>query len=75
MEDDAQDQNDLSYQLEHTGKGKNDAITRLFNAAGSVPAVKYHAEAAKYRAEAARLREELTQLENQPQPTASVLTP
>ena len=42
---------------------------------GSVPAVKYHAEAAKYRAEAARLREELVQLESQPQPTASVLTP
>jgi hypothetical protein len=71
---DAQDQDDLADQLEHTGKGKNDAITRLFNAAGSVPAVKYHAEAAKYRAEAARLREELAQLENQPQPTASVPT-
>jgi hypothetical protein len=72
---DAQDQDDLANQLEHTGKGKNDAITKLFNAAGSVPAVKYHAKAAKYRAEAARLREGLAQLENQPQPTASVPTP
>jgi TPR repeat protein len=75
LEGDAQNQDDLANQLEHTGKGKNDAITKLFNAAGSVPAVKYHAEAAKYRAEAARLREELAQLENQPQPTASVPTP
>jgi hypothetical protein len=75
LEGDAQNQDDLANQLEHTGKGKNDAITKLFNAAGSVPAVKYHAEAAKYRAEAARLREELAQLENQPQQTANIPTP
>jgi hypothetical protein len=75
LEGDAQNQDDLADQLEHTGKGKNDAITKIFAAVGSVPAVKYHAEAAEYRAEAARLREELAQLENQPQPTASVPTP
>jgi hypothetical protein len=48
-------------------------MTKLFNAVGSVPATKYHAEAAKYRAEAARLREELAQIENQT--TARVVTP
>jgi uncharacterized coiled-coil DUF342 family protein len=74
LEGDAQNQDDLANQLEHTSKGKNDAITKLFNAAGSVPAVKYHAEAEKYRAEAARLREELAQLENQLQPTANIPT-
>ena len=58
-----------------TGKSKNDAITKLFNAAGSVSAVKYHAEAAKCRAEAARLREELAQLERQLQPAAGVPIP
>jgi len=65
LEGDAQNQDDIANQLEHTGKGKNDAITKLFNAIGSVPAVKFHIEAAKYRAEAARLREELAQIENQ----------
>jgi hypothetical protein len=75
LEGDAQDQDDLAYQLEHTGKGKNDAITKVFNAMGSVGAVKYHVEAAKYRAEAAQLREELAEIESQSQPTASVPGP
>ena len=70
---DAQNQDDLAYQLEHTGKGKNDAITKIFNAIESVPATKYHFEAAKYRAEAAQLRAELAQIENQS--TASVTAP
>ena len=74
-EGDAQNQDDLANQLEHTGKGKNDGITKLFNAIGSVPAVKYHAEAAKYRAEAARLREELAKIENQDKFSAGVPTP
>jgi hypothetical protein len=73
LEGDAQNQDDLADQLEHTGKGKNDAITKIFNAVGSVPATKYHIEAEKYRAEAARLREELAQFENQS--TASVPAP
>jgi len=71
LEGDAQDQDDLAYQLEHTGKGKNDALTKLFNAVGSVPAVKYHIEAAKDRDEAARLREELAKLENEERFTTS----
>jgi Sel1 repeat len=75
LEGDAQDQNDLANQLEHTGKGKNDAITKLFNAMGSVGAVKYHVAAEKYRAEAARLRDELAQIESQNQSTAIVPTP
>ncbi len=66
LEGDAQSQDDLAYQLEHTGKGKNDKITKLFNAMGSVPAIKYHAEAAKNRAEAASLRQQLAQIEGQP---------
>jgi TPR repeat protein len=73
LEGDAQNQDDLADQVEHIGKGKNDAITKIFNAIGSVPATKYHIEAAKYRAEAARLREELAQIENQS--TASVPAP
>ncbi len=64
LEGDAQNQDDIADQLEHTGKGKNDAITKIFNAVGSVPAVKFHIEAAKYRTEAARLREELARIEN-----------
>jgi hypothetical protein len=73
LEGDAQNQDDLADQIEHIGKGKNDAITKIFNAVGSVPATKYHIEAAKYRAEAARLREQLAQIENQS--TASVTAP
>ena len=65
LEGDAQNQDDLGYQLEHAGKGKNNAMTKLFNAAVSVPATKYHFEAEKYRAEAAQLRAELAQTENQ----------
>jgi chromosome segregation ATPase len=75
LEGDAQNQDDLADQLEHTGKGKNDGITKLFNAMGSVGAVKYHVEAEKYRAEAARLRDELAQIESQNQSTASVPAP
>ena len=75
LEGDAQDQDDLANQLEHTGKGKNDAITKVFNAMGSVGAVKYHVAAEKYRAEAARLRDELAQIESQNQSTASVPDP
>jgi hypothetical protein len=75
LEGDAQEQEDLAYQLEHTGKGKNDAITKLFNAMDSVPAAKYHAEAAKDRAEAAQLREQLARLENQENSYARVRTP
>jgi len=60
------------HQLEHTGKGKNDAITKIFNAVGSVPAAKYRFEAEKYRDEAARLREQLAQLRA---PTERILPP
>ena len=72
LDGDAQHQEDLANQLEHTGKGKNDAITKLFNAVGSVPAVKFHIEAEKDRAEAARLREQLAQIENENRSSASV---
>jgi TPR repeat protein len=75
LEGDAQNQDDLAYQLEHTGKGKNDALTKVFNAMGSVGAVKYHVEAEKYRAEAAGLRDELAQVESQNQSSASVPAP
>jgi uncharacterized coiled-coil protein SlyX len=81
LEADAQDQDNRADELEHMGKGKNgkngknDAITKLMNAIGTVPAVNHHMEAAKYRAEAARLRDELAQVENQPQPAASVPAP
>jgi len=70
LEGDAQNQDDLANQVEHIGKGKNDAVTKIFKAIGSVPATKYHIEAAKYRAEAAQLRDKLAQIENQS--TASV---
>ncbi len=67
LEGDAQNQEDLANQLEHTGKGKNDALTKLFNAAGSVGAVSYHVQAEKDRSEAARLRDELAQIQSQNQ--------
>jgi TPR repeat protein len=69
LEADAVQQDELAYQLEHTGNGKTDSITKVFNAMGSVGAVKFHVEAAKYRAEAARLRDQLAQLESQTIPT------
>jgi len=75
LEGDAQNQDDIANQLEHTGKGKSDGITKVFNAIGSVGAVKFHIEAEKYRAEAARLRDELAQIESQNQSTASVAAP
>jgi hypothetical protein len=56
---------DIVDQLEHTGKGKNDAITKLFNAVGSVGAINYRLEAEKYRAQAASLRDELARIESQ----------
>jgi uncharacterized protein YoxC len=74
LEGDAQEQEDLAYQLEHTGNGKDNTMTKLFNAVGSVPAGKYHAEAAKYRTEATRLREQLAGTEDQGK-SASVPTP
>jgi hypothetical protein len=74
LEGDAQEQEDLAYQLKHTGNGKNNTMTKLFNAVGSVPAGKYHAEAAKHRAEATRLREQLAGIEDQ-EKSPSVPTP
>ena len=71
LEADALNQDDLANQLEHTGNGKHDAITKMFNAMGSVGAVKFHLEAAKYRAEADRLREQLAGLESQTQSAPS----
>jgi hypothetical protein len=47
LEADVLHQDDLANQLEHTGNGKNDAITKMFNAMGSVGAVKFHLEAGK----------------------------
>ena len=41
LEGAAKNQDDLADQLEHTGKGKNDAITKIFNAVASVPAIPY----------------------------------
>jgi hypothetical protein len=75
LEADAKNQDDLADQLEHTGKGKNDRITKLFNAIGSIPAVKFHVEAEKYRDEAARLREELARIVNQNPSSAGVPAP
>jgi hypothetical protein len=75
LEGDVQNQDDLANQLEHTGKGKNDAITKIFNAVGSVPAAKYHIEAEKYRAEAARLRKELPRIEHEDPSSASIPVP
>jgi hypothetical protein len=75
LEADAKHQDDLADQLEHTGKGKNDGIIKIFNALGSVPAVKFHIEAEKYRDEAAGLREELARIENEDQSSGSVPAP
>lgn len=75
VEADALYQDGLVDQLEHTGNGKSDAITKVFNAMGTVVAVKFRIEAEKYRAEAARLRDELARIESQNQSTARVPAP
>jgi TPR repeat protein len=75
VETDALQQDEFADQLEHTGKGKNDGMTKLFNAIGSVGAVKYHIQADKDRNEAAGLREELAQTENESQSSTSVPAP
>jgi TPR repeat protein len=75
LEAEANQQDSLADQLEHTGKGKTDKITKVFNAMGTVGAVKFRVEAAKYRAEASRLREELAGIENQNQFSANVPVP
>ena len=75
LEGDAQEQEDQAYELEHTGKGKKDAITKVFNAIGSVPAAKFRLQAENDRASAARLRDELRQLESQDQLNAGVPEP
>jgi TPR repeat protein len=58
-------QADYAYQDEHIGHGKSAAMTKVFNAMGSVGAIQHHLEAEKYRAEAERLRDELAQIEGQ----------
>jgi len=72
LEADVLDQENQADELEHTGKGKKDAITKVFNAIGSVPAAKFRLQAEKDRDEAARLRDELRQLENQDHLNAAV---
>ena len=58
-------QADYAYQDEHIGHGKSAAMTKVFNAMGSVGAIQHHVEAEKYRAEAERLRDQLAQIEGQ----------
>jgi hypothetical protein len=75
LEADANHQDTLADDLEHTGKGSSGGVTKVINALGSVGAVKFRVEAAKYRAEAARLREELAGVENQNQFSADDSAP
>ena len=72
---DALYQDDLASQLKHMGKGKNDGITKLFNAMGSVGAAKFQIQAEKDREEAARLRDELARIENQGQSSPEARIP
>jgi hypothetical protein len=58
----ALDQDGFADQLEHIGHGKSVAMTKVFNAMGSVAAVQHRADAEKYYAEAVRLRDELAQI-------------
>jgi hypothetical protein len=66
-EAEALSQDDYADEFEHFGKGKQDALAKVMNAMGSVPAVKYRIQAEKYRAEAARLRDQLAEIETQNQ--------
>lgn len=75
VESDALYQEDLASQLEHMGKGKNDGISKVFHAMGSVGATKYHIQAERDRDEAARLRDELARIESQRQTVADDRTP
>lgn len=58
LEGAAQDQEDQAYELEHLSKDKQgkdhtDAIGKIFNAMGSMGALKFHDQAAKDRDQAA----------------------
>lgn len=75
LQGDAQEQHERAYELEHTNKGKKDAITKVFNAIGSVPAAKCRLQAENDRDAASRLRDELRQLESQDQWNAGVSEP
>jgi Sel1 repeat len=75
VESDALYQEDLASQLEHMGKGKNDGVSKIFKAMGSVGAVKYHVLADQDRAEAARLRDQLAQIEDQSQSSLAIRAP
>jgi hypothetical protein len=75
LDADANQQDRLADQLEHAGEGKHDGMTKLFNAMGSVGAVKFRLAAQLDRAQAARLREELAGIENQNQFSANVPAP
>jgi hypothetical protein len=68
-------QDDYADQFENFGKGKKDALAKVMDAVGSVPAAKYRVDAEKYRAEAARLRDELAQTESQNQSSVGVPAP
>ena len=63
-------QDDYANQLEHIGHGKSVAMTKVFNAMGSVGAVQHRTEAEKSHLEATHLRDELAQVESQIQPAA-----
>jgi hypothetical protein len=75
LEANANQQDRLADQLEHAGKGKSDGMTKLFNAMGSVSAIKFRLEAQMDRAEAARLRGELARIENQDKFSVGVPAP
>lgn len=75
VESDAQYQEDIASQLEGMGKGKKDAVSKIFKGMGTVGAVKYHVLAAKDRDEAAGLRDQLARIENLSQSSAGAHAP
>ena len=63
-------------QLEHMGHGKDDAITKAFNAMGTVGAVKFHIEATKICLLKRRAwRDQLAHIESQNQSSVGPVLP
>jgi len=65
-------EDDYADEFEHFGKGKKDALAKVMDTLGTVPAARHRVEAAKYRAEAAHLRDQLVQIESQNQVSAGI---
>jgi hypothetical protein len=75
LEADALSQDSETNDLEHIGKDKNDAISKVMDALGNAVSVSPRLQALKDREEASHLRDELAEIESQDRATASASAP